>query len=196
MSNNYRNSKEVLIETLIARLRELSDAVAGGRQTQEREFTMRIPAECDRDADIILEEAAKRLARAQGDAEPQVMGRVAHLDSGAVICQLNSIGRSLPDHTPLYARQPAAKRVVPDEPTDAMLEAAMSERDKQSPANAKRYLRHVWQKMLSAAPTPSQGLDKKSHCKAVRCNDQMMCQCGLAWDVDDPEPPECGKAAR
>lgn len=28
-------------------------------------------------------------------------------------------------------------------------------------------------------------------CKARRVNDQMMCECGLAWDVADTEPPEC-----
>lgn len=28
-------------------------------------------------------------------------------------------------------------------------------------------------------------------CKARQYSDQMMCQCGLAWDVNDPEPPAC-----
>ena len=28
-------------------------------------------------------------------------------------------------------------------------------------------------------------------CNARRVNDQMMCECGLAWDVADDEPPEC-----
>lgn len=29
-------------------------------------------------------------------------------------------------------------------------------------------------------------------CKARRYNDQMQCgRCGLAWDVNDPEPPPC-----
>lgn len=29
-------------------------------------------------------------------------------------------------------------------------------------------------------------------CQARQHNDQMMCgTCGLQWDVDDPEPPEC-----
>lgn len=29
-------------------------------------------------------------------------------------------------------------------------------------------------------------------CEARRYNDQMICgRCGLAWDVDDPEPPKC-----
>lgn len=29
-------------------------------------------------------------------------------------------------------------------------------------------------------------------CKARQYSDQMQCgRCGLAWDVSDPEPPEC-----
>lgn len=29
-------------------------------------------------------------------------------------------------------------------------------------------------------------------CKARQYSDQMQCGlCGLAWDVNDPEPPEC-----
>ena len=29
-------------------------------------------------------------------------------------------------------------------------------------------------------------------CKAVQYSDQMQCApCGLAWDMNDPEPPEC-----
>lgn len=29
-------------------------------------------------------------------------------------------------------------------------------------------------------------------CYARRINDQMQCgKCGLAWDIDDPEPPQC-----
>jgi hypothetical protein len=28
-------------------------------------------------------------------------------------------------------------------------------------------------------------------CKARQFSDQMLCECGLAWDVNDPDPPEC-----
>lgn len=29
-------------------------------------------------------------------------------------------------------------------------------------------------------------------CRARRENDQLVChQCGLAWDVNDPDPPAC-----
>ena len=28
-------------------------------------------------------------------------------------------------------------------------------------------------------------------CKAYQASDQMICPCGLQWDVNDPEPPQC-----
>ena len=28
-------------------------------------------------------------------------------------------------------------------------------------------------------------------CEARQVNDQMMCPCGLTWDVGDPDPPKC-----
>jgi hypothetical protein len=61
MSTNYQSTKEVPLDAIIARLRELSDAIIRGRDAQADEFTMRIPAECDRDADLVLSEAANRL---------------------------------------------------------------------------------------------------------------------------------------
>lgn len=37
---------------------------------------------------------------------------------------------------------------------------------------------------------------KSAKCKARQHSDQMMCECGRSWDVNDPEPPECpGTAA-
>ena len=34
-------------------------------------------------------------------------------------------------------------------------------------------------------------------CMARRYGDQMICgPCGLTWDVNDPEPPECHKVDR
>ena len=30
-------------------------------------------------------------------------------------------------------------------------------------------------------------------CQARQYSDQMLCRCGLAWDVNDLEPPECRK---
>ena len=61
MSRTYKNSSDVPLDTIIARLHELSDAVVGGRKTQKQEFVMRVPAECDHDADLVLAEAAVRL---------------------------------------------------------------------------------------------------------------------------------------
>ena len=61
MSTKYKKSEDVPLAVLICRLRELSSAVAKRGEEFDREFTMRIPAEVDRDADIVLDEVAKRL---------------------------------------------------------------------------------------------------------------------------------------
>lgn len=58
MSTKYKDVSEVPSSVLAARLEELAEAVANNRMD---EFVMRIPAEVDRDADIVLMEAAKRL---------------------------------------------------------------------------------------------------------------------------------------
>ena len=58
MSTKYEDPKLVPTSVLIERLKELADAIAKGNRD---ELTMRIPAEVDRDADIVLMEAAKRL---------------------------------------------------------------------------------------------------------------------------------------
>ncbi len=63
MSTKYRNSEDVPLETIVSRLKELSDAVTGGRASVAREFVMRIPAECDHDADLVIGEAAARIAQ-------------------------------------------------------------------------------------------------------------------------------------
>ena len=61
MSNKYKDCDEVPNEALCKRLKELSKAVTKGREGLHREFTMRIPAELDRDADLVLSIAARRI---------------------------------------------------------------------------------------------------------------------------------------
>lgn len=63
MSNRYKCSKDVPTSLLVKRLNELSDAVTKGRLVHE--FDMRIPAQPERDADLVLQEAAKRLLNMQ-----------------------------------------------------------------------------------------------------------------------------------
>ena len=65
MSTKYKNSKDVPMEVLLERLDELADAVTGGKVSRDREFTMRIPAECDRDADLVISEAMNRIKALQ-----------------------------------------------------------------------------------------------------------------------------------
>lgn len=66
MSTKYQQSTEVPTEVLVKRLDELSDAVVarmqGNNAKFQREFTCRIPAELDRDADLVLSGAAMRLS--------------------------------------------------------------------------------------------------------------------------------------
>lgn len=60
MSNKYKSSWDVPTEVLCKRLDQLSQAVTKGEKGQS-EFYMRIPAEVDHDADIVIAEASRRL---------------------------------------------------------------------------------------------------------------------------------------
>ncbi len=61
MSTKYRKPENVPTRVLAKRLDELSLSVAERGDKMDSDFTMRIPAEVDRDADIVLYESAKRL---------------------------------------------------------------------------------------------------------------------------------------
>ncbi len=61
MSTKYKKSKNVPTSVLCKRLNELSDAVTKGEHCIRREFVMRVPAELDYDADLVIAEASRRL---------------------------------------------------------------------------------------------------------------------------------------
>lgn len=65
MSTKYTSPKDVPNSELSQRLKQLSDAcisrLRGDSYIFDREFTCRIPVEVDRDADIVLAEAARRI---------------------------------------------------------------------------------------------------------------------------------------
>lgn len=61
MSTKYKQPSNVPTDVLLKRLNELANAVTKGKTHIDREFYMRIPAECDNDADIVIQEAAIRL---------------------------------------------------------------------------------------------------------------------------------------
>ena len=61
MSNKYKQGDSVPNLVLADRLDELATAITKGADTINREFTMRVPAEFDRDADLVMSQAAKRL---------------------------------------------------------------------------------------------------------------------------------------
>lgn len=69
MSTQYQSSKDVPTEVLAARLNDLAHVVAQRRDCIGAEFTMRIPAECDRDADLVMAEAARRMQAMSIDLE-------------------------------------------------------------------------------------------------------------------------------
>ena len=69
MSTKYKHGDNVPTDTIISRLNELSDAVTKGKGAIDREFTMRVPAELDRDADLVLSQAAKRIAYYRNKAD-------------------------------------------------------------------------------------------------------------------------------
>lgn len=68
MSNQYKHGGRVPNEVLAKRLDELTAAVVarmnGDDAAFEREFSCRIPAELDRDPDLVMSTAAKRLREA------------------------------------------------------------------------------------------------------------------------------------
>ena len=61
MSMKYKHGDHVPTEVLAKRLDELADVVGRPGEERDRELTRRIPAELDRDADLVLSEAATRL---------------------------------------------------------------------------------------------------------------------------------------
>ena len=52
MSTEFEKSSDVPIGKILTRVEELSEAVTKGND-RFHEFTMRVPAECDRDADLV-----------------------------------------------------------------------------------------------------------------------------------------------
>jgi len=62
MSNKYKHGDRVPSDVLCSRLGELANVVTQGRDAVAREFTMRVPAEMDYDADLVLSAASRRIA--------------------------------------------------------------------------------------------------------------------------------------
>ena len=67
MSTKYKRSKDVPTSVLCKRLDELSEAVTKGDHCIRREFGMRVPAELDYDADVVIAEASRRLMELEED---------------------------------------------------------------------------------------------------------------------------------
>lgn len=63
MNEQMPDGGAVRLERLVGRVRELAHAVTQGREAVAREMTMRVPAEPDRDADLVLTTVADELER-------------------------------------------------------------------------------------------------------------------------------------
>lgn len=74
-----------LRHTNVARLRELSHAVTQGPDAIRRECSMRVPAEPDRDADLVLSSAADEIERLRAE----VAEADADYDDAVTLAQLN-----------------------------------------------------------------------------------------------------------
>jgi len=61
MSQKYKDADAIPNDVLCNRLEELSNTVTQGRDAINMEFRMRVPAELDRDPDLVLTIAAKRI---------------------------------------------------------------------------------------------------------------------------------------
>ena len=89
------------VAEVVERIRELVHAITQGRESLLREFTMRVPAEPKRDADLVLSVAADLLERehkARVDAERKLNlanGTIANLmDNGCAYCLTSHEGTS------------------------------------------------------------------------------------------------------
>ena len=49
----------------------------------------------------------------------------------------------------------------------------------------------AWTNGAEAKRIAQTALDKVKPCHAVQTSDQINCQCGNVWDVNDPCPPAC-----
>lgn len=69
MSNKYKHGDVVPLDVICNRLDELAVAVTKGEKGLSREFCMRIPAELDHDADLVISEASIRLKALKAENE-------------------------------------------------------------------------------------------------------------------------------
>lgn len=61
MSAKYKDGDTIPTKVLVGRLKELVEVITKRPEDMKFEFSMRIPAERDRDADLVISEAARRL---------------------------------------------------------------------------------------------------------------------------------------
>ena len=77
MSCYYKDSNSVPNRILSKRLDDLADIIINRKKGWQEELSMRVPAECDRDADLILSEADFRIT----EMSKIIMSIKRHIDS-------------------------------------------------------------------------------------------------------------------
>ena len=86
MTTEYNKPADVPTSTILSRVEQLSDAVTKGKEGSH-EFTMRVPAECDRDADLVLSELVRRYR----ELETKLNIIAAHLCLDNIVKELDAI---------------------------------------------------------------------------------------------------------
>jgi len=94
MSTKYKSSKDVPLNVITARLEELVDAIIRPGEFNDNEFTMRIPAECDRDADLVISEAGRRLNAIQAQVSKLELEEEGAKEAFAVVADSNELLRA------------------------------------------------------------------------------------------------------
>lgn len=86
MSLKYKCADQVPSAVFTKRLHELSDAAANGKKAIDREFCMRVPAEVDYDADLVLAGSARRITHLERSLSETVeaLKRILHLGKSAL----------------------------------------------------------------------------------------------------------------
>ena len=99
MSTQYKKGSDVPTETITKRLDELATAITKGQL--DGEFSMRVPAECDRDADLVIAEASDRLTALTrqrdmlSDYVRERADRCGHCDNCWSRCYINQAKQTL-----------------------------------------------------------------------------------------------------
>jgi len=166
MSTYYRNGEDVPTAAICTRLKELSNAVTKGREAVAREFTMRIPAEIDHDADFVLSVAALRLDHSEK--------RIQELEVDLAVWREGGVTEELlrRHNGCLKVGRGCVIRLASEIPVDDQADKA---RLCQTRGALHRLCRAVSRRMMPDEPTPEDRLElKQANDAATALLDKML----------------------